>query len=58
MVLGAPAGADAEVVEFQMLSRECLAGTFEGTAGSGRGRFLRIQKLITDCGRNRPGVTR
>lgn len=37
---------DAEVVEFQVALKECLAGTFEGTFEADEARFLRIEKLI------------
>jgi uncharacterized protein YPO0396 len=47
MVLEPRQVRDAEVVEFQNALRECLAGTFEGTAEADEARFLRIQKLIT-----------
>jgi uncharacterized protein YPO0396 len=47
MVLEPRPVRDAEVVEFQNALRECLAGTFEGTAEADEARFLRIQKLIT-----------
>jgi uncharacterized protein YPO0396 len=47
MVLEPRPVRDAEVVEFQNALKECLAGTFEGTAEADEARFLRIQKLIT-----------
>jgi uncharacterized protein YPO0396 len=47
MVLEPRPVRDPEVVEFQNALRECLAGTFEGTAEADEARFLRIQKLIT-----------
>lgn len=46
MVLEPRPVREPDIVEFQNALKECLAGTFEGTAEADEARFLRIQKLI------------
>jgi uncharacterized protein YPO0396 len=37
---------DAEILDFQVSLRECIAGTFEGTLEADEARYLRIEKLL------------
>lgn len=37
---------DADIGEFQTSLKECLSGTFEGTAEANEARYVRIEKLI------------